>query len=189
MDCRYDRGRESTYISFHCRSGFINIWSIVFGFATQFVYFMMPGRHPLEVHLCAGTNPELDSQQTKINVNILTVYIISLVVNVVIAIRIRIFRSKNLRYSPTEAHNLTDLTTSLSMIAMMSVIVSSLVFAADIKPASLNTYPYYFTFPMVQLISPNLVTFSVMVTYYSRNKTMRSILLRNLKESMLQESF
>ena len=161
----------------------LNLWSIMFGLVSQSVYLMLPGRQPLEFHLCAGTNPDEGSLRPKINANILVVYVSSLIIHFVIVGKLKLYRSCS-KERMSETQTLTDLTTSLAMIILMGVIVASLTVTADLDPVTLNFYPKYILIQLTQVFSPNMVTFGIMVVYYCRNGRMRQTLLRALKESL-----
>jgi hypothetical protein len=68
---------------------------VSFAFLSQLVYHILPGRQPLEYHLCAGTNPVLESDEIKVNITLYAIYILSAILNVVIPIKIRRYQIKN----------------------------------------------------------------------------------------------
>ncbi len=77
------------------RSYFMNIWIISMSFLSQLVFNILPGRQPLEFHLCAGTDPVLESNEIKVNIILFAVYFLSAILNSVIPIQIHHFRLKS----------------------------------------------------------------------------------------------
>jgi hypothetical protein len=86
---------KTDYICSLSRSIFVNIWVVSFAFLSQLIYHILPGRQPLEFHLCTGTNPLLESNEIKINFTLYGVFILSAVLNVTIPIKIRRYQIKN----------------------------------------------------------------------------------------------
>ena len=86
----------------HYRSYFVNIWVISFSFMSQLVFNILPGRHPLEYHLCTGTDPALQSDLIKVNITLFDVYFVSVILNILIPIKIHIYQVKNNKLCPSK---------------------------------------------------------------------------------------
>lgn len=160
------------------------MWVVSFGLLTQFVYFMQPGRLPLEFHLCAGSYPEEDSKEIKINVTLGVVYVVGIVINVVVPIKIRLFQIQN-HSSPSLSHktaNLTDLTTSMSMVLLLGFVVASLILNVRAVPSNLNVFPNYVFTLSLQVLTPNLITLVVTIIYFLRHEPLRITILRLVKD-------
>ena len=74
---------------------FVNIWVISFSILTQSVFYLWPGRQPLEYYLCTGTDPALDSDNVKVNITLFSVYVLTIFFNIAIPIRIRLYQIKH----------------------------------------------------------------------------------------------
>jgi ABC-type Fe3+-siderophore transport system permease subunit len=91
----------------------------------------LPGKQPLEYHLCSGTNPRVGNQDVKSHVIIFAVYYISILLNILIPIRIYIFQKSNNQVLPSTSLGnfnnftsedyeiMTDLTTSICIVLLM----------------------------------------------------------------------
>ena len=147
---------------------------------------MQPGRLPLEFHLCAGSDPAEDSKEIKINVSLAAVYVVSVVINVVVPIKIRMFQiqNKSSQNVSNKSENLTDLTTSISTILLLGVAVASLVLTFRTNPSNLKTFPNYLFTLLLQVLTPNLVGLFIVLTYYFRHKPLRTTVLRSVKDSI-----
>ena len=124
------------------RSQFLNIWALTFSFLSQFVYMYLPGKQPLEYHLCSGSNPKADTQAVKYHLIVFFVYFISILVNTLIPVRIYIRRRSEMiarrqneipsvsGYADEDFEILTDLTTSFFIVLLMGANLYTFI-AAD----------------------------------------------------------
>jgi uncharacterized membrane protein len=172
------------------RSLFLNIWVVAFANLSQFVYMFLPGKQPMEYHLCTGTNPKEDSQDIKYHTVIYAVYTISIIANLCIPIKIAINNHKHksmpnankklYNFRNSEFEYLTDLTTSVCIVLLMAAHLNTFVVAYKRDPDLLNAQPIrvYIT----QLFLPNFVGLAIMAVYFYRNKNLRDGLVRALQE-------
>ena len=113
------------------RSQFLNTWILTFSFLSQFVFVFLPGKQPLEYHLCSGSNPKAANQGVKYHYIFFIVYLVSILLNTLIPIRFYFHRriEKKARHKFTSASRknfndedlkiLTDLTTSICIVLLM----------------------------------------------------------------------
>ncbi len=211
------------------RSYFVNIWVVSFSFLSQLVFNILPGRQPLEYHLCTGTDPALQSDLIKVNITLFAVYIISMILNIAIPIKIHLFQIRNKNschskgkdnntwnvwilvlkiwkikmetiyswilmffflfcFSAYEQQSLTDLTTSISYTVLFGLGIAWMARSYQTDTSSLNKFPKYILTYFVQIVIPNLIDTSILIIYYSRNKRMRTFIIREIKEAVLPES-
>ena len=158
---------------------------VLFGLISQLVHHILTGRRPLEYHFCTGTNPETDSNIGMANHSLLAVFFFSLVINIAIPIKIRLYQAKNDPSFHHEHRSLTDLTTNISIVILTGICVVSLAGLNTVKrPAVINHYPYYIYAYVFQLIFPNFNIYILMLIYFYRNQTLRSFIFRSIKESI-----
>ena len=178
------------FLSNH-RSLFLNIVFPTLTVLSQTVHMFAAGKLPLELHMCAGSDPDQgfpERQPPRINIPLLTTYIVSIVVNFGVPFRIRFYqlmRSNKAKDKYTSI-NMTDLTTSLAIIITLSSLVIFMLGQYRITPANLNKYPHYITTYWVQLLTPKLGTLIVMLTYFYRNKALRGTVWRAAKEDVFR---
>ena len=77
---------------------------------SQVVYLCLPGKLPLEFHLCAGSDPDEGGLPPRANLPLVLVYLISLLINIAIPIRIRYYQVKYEKKDRDKSYsfNLTD---------------------------------------------------------------------------------
>ena len=170
---------------------FLNIWVVAFANLSQFVYMFLPGKQPMEYHLCTGTNPKEDFQDIKYHTVIYIVYAISIFVNLTMPIKIAINQNKNkslqnadkkfYNFSNSKFESLTDLTTSICIVLLMAAHLNTFVAAYKRDPDLLNVQPIRVY--IAQLFLPNFVGLVIMAIYFYRNKNLRNGLVRALQES------
>ncbi len=159
----------------------------MFGVLSQTIHQILPGRSSIDFHLCTGTNPLLDSNQIKLNFPFFALYILSLILNIIIPIVIRVYQKKtnSNETNQTEPKILTDLTTSFCCVALLSLNVASIAGSHNIKhPALINQFPYYIIAYLLQLIFPNINTCFMVLIYFYRNKTLRTSVTRSAIDFM-----
>jgi hypothetical protein len=151
---------------------------------SQFVHLFLPGKLPLEFHMCAGSDPDEGGFLPRRNIPLVFVYGLSLLINIALTIRIRLYQIKYDKRDNDKSYsfNLTDLTTGLTVIVCVSLSTSSLLIQYSIVPANMNVYPYYILVQFIQLFLPTFVTSLVMLMYFYRNKVIRTTIWRSLKE-------
>jgi len=201
-----------------------------FACLSQSLFYYLPGRQPLEYYLCIGADPALAPDEIKINFAMFGVYFLTVIVNLVIPIKIRLYKAKYnkshdnkgtyvylIKYSSYfsvmhyvlnsflikltftlpfifpeyEQQTLTDLTTSISFVALVSICIGSLASAYQVNPVTLHKSPRYIAVFLVyftQLGTPNLVSCFAMLVYFCRNKPLRSFIFRRLKDAFQPES-
>ena len=153
---------------------------------SQFVHFFLPGKLPLEFHLCAGTNPDEDDFTARRNIPLAIVLVLSLITNLVVPVRIRYHQVKYERRDQGRSFslNMTDLTTGLTLVFFLTVAITPLFVQYSIIPANLNKYPNYLYVPGFQIVFPKVFAFIVLVTYFARNNLLRTTISRQLKEDL-----
>jgi hypothetical protein len=62
---------------------------VSFSVISQAAHMLLPGKLPLEFHLCNGSDPDEVSRVARKNVPLLAVFAVTLVVNTFVPIRIR----------------------------------------------------------------------------------------------------
>jgi len=144
---------------------------------------ILPGKLPLEFYLCNGTNPDQIYPENRMNYPLLITFIVSLVINGFVPVKIRRYQMKNKGTSLSKdtdhsSTNLTDLTTNTILLVVISCAVASLFSQYRIKPANLNFYPNYYYTLLVQIFVPKLLAVGAMLTYYLRNSPLRVTMLR-----------
>ena len=171
------------------RKLFVNIWIPVFGMLSQVVHWILPGKRPLEYHLCSGSDPDEVQLESRRNLPLLVTYLFTLAVNILVPARIRHYQLTQKTFKKEFNLNLTDLTTNLAILIFVGLSSSSILIQYQIIPANLNKYPYYIQTYMLQILIPKLVTLIVMITYYYRNASLRVTVWRSLKESLDFDAF
>ena len=150
---------------------------------------ILPGKLPLEFHLCNGTNPDQIYPENRMNYPLLVTYIVSLIINAFVPVKIRHYQLKNKgassnKVSDHSSTNLTDLTTNSLLVVFISCIIASLFMQHRITPANLNFYPNYFYTLLFQILLPKLMAFGAMLTYYLRNRPLRVTMLRESSQAL-----
>ena len=162
----------------------MNIWITSVGLLSQVAHIILPGKLPLEFHLCTGLDPDQGHLEPRRNIPLLATYLFTLAVNILVPLRIRFSQHKRAKESRELNRNLTDLTTSLAIVISLGSLTTSLFAQYQIIPANLNIYPFYIHTYLVQIVLPRLVTLFVMLTYYYRNAALRTTIWRSFKESL-----
>ena len=149
---------------------------------------ILPGKLPLEFYLCNGTDPDQIYSENRMNYPLLVTYIVSLVINAYVPIKIRHYQVKN-KESPNQdsdhsSTNLTDLTTNTILVIFLSCTVASMFAQYRIKPVNLNLYPYHLYTYLVQIIFPKVIALGITLTYYLRHSPLRVTILREISQSM-----
>ena len=149
---------------------------------------ILPGKLPLEFHLCNGTNPDQIYSENRINYPLFVTFIVSLVINAFVPVKIRRYQLKNKGSSNIDhdnsSTNLTDLTTNTIMVVSLSFAIVNLFLQYRIKPVNMNVFPYnYYTF-LIQIPIPKLITLGIMLTYYMRHSPLRVTILREISQAL-----
>ncbi len=173
------------------RHRFLNLWMVSFSTLSHFVFMILPGKQPMEFHLCTGSDPNKDSKEIKYHIIVYTAYAVSIIINTIMPIKIALFkyRKKQAMKNQTtpdsntcvvEFHSLTDLTTSICIVILMGANLNTFFSSYLPDPDFLNTQPVRIY--LRQLFIPNFVGVVAMTIYFIRNDNLRFGVVRTIKE-------
>lgn len=143
--------------------------------------------------MCTGSNPDeghLNHLEPRKNYPLIFVFIVSILINVAVPLRIRYYQLKRKKKEQGRyfSLNLTDLTTNVAIITALFSMLIGMIIQFKVIPANINKYPHYITTYLIQLIIPKVGILIVMIIYYFRNASLRSTIWRAIKEDVLHWS-
>ena len=177
---------------------YICIWVTFSSILIQFVMDFLPGKLPLNWHICAGKNPDLDeNKDLKIIRNnvIIIFHFVLIFVYAFVNIRVAIFKRNNVTRSPLSmaVQNIkqkpfADYLVIASMIFVTSIDLSVVVKVQTIDMKESHIFPNY-----IYLYYQHLWLFLVfwivyLFAYFIRNKLIRDSFFREVK-SLLSRSW
>ena len=176
--------KTSCHLSY--RSLFLNLEIAALTLLSQLVHLFLPGKLPLEFHLCSGTDPAENGDLTRKNIPLVLIFLTSIIVNNYVPIRVRHYQLKYDKKDRDRSYsfNLSDLTTTLTMIVCTSLATIPMFVQYTFAPIKLNLKPYNLIVFSFQMLIPRGVAFFILVMYYIRNKTLRVNIWRSLKETL-----
>lgn len=164
----------------------VTIWVVSFSFVNEFVYGFLPGRMPMEYQICAGTNP-LEVAEQKINLPLCVTYLITLVVNATVPLKIYTARLKETPKNVSIRQGVQSLgmysfTTSVVLVITMSFSMLALLYPYKINQER-AVWPKFHTLTfLLSIVLPQLTAISTIVGYLLKHKSLRKGLLRNALE-------
>jgi hypothetical protein len=175
---------------------FINRWVNIFSFWPQFVFVYLPGRQRIGYYICAGRDPAEDyALPTKSNITHYIIVCSSLAIHILVSLRIFFYKNKiknniddisciqkNTILKTLEKQSITDFVTVTT--GFISAFIFAYVFFkySQIEPKNFNQYPYYLFVYWVQLFNAPITTIFLLILYYIKKKSMRTIMIREVNE-------
>ena len=174
-------------------SHFVSMWIAGFSIIYNFSKFYAAHRQPISFYICNAAMPDLDwSLPSSFGAHI---EVFTTLTIIILKIKIHYYRSNQVENSMSkrsiflknfslEAINksfLSSFTTNLTGLLIMTTFVFFGIKLNQMKPTQLNEYPNYLYIYFIQLIVPNLLGFIIVGLFYSRNSTMRSSVMAELK--------
>lgn len=185
---------------------YITLWTLIFSFMCQFVTQFLPGRDPINIHLCSGS---LDKAliDTPVKVDHFSLYMFIVCIAWFIFAAYKIYRYKkettvqtiSLTVHAQQDHYL-DLSAALkeifknslvniSVIAMIfTCFVPSLTIPAylnNLNPEQLNSSPMYQLYHFTEHGVILLLTTSGIIFYYRRNPKMQKTIMAEMRDDFM----
>jgi len=176
---------------------FISSWIRVFCFSYTTVRYSLPNRQLLNYYVCSGVDPTEDFKK---NPAILkgAIEIISLLINVFVYLRIKIYKSKNIEHEQgtqkrrsdflrklflvdMKNESLASFFTNIMTICMMGLLVFNVTYLSGLKSQEI---PNHQSFIFVQnLIVPCVMTFLFVLIHYIQYEPLRRVVFNEIRET------
>ena len=178
-----------------------------FSVIIQLVFMLLPGRQTLNYYLCLG-NPnliDLDSIPSKFYWPFFGFLTISVFIYIGFNIMIIVYKSnvkesvatvQNKRSgqpqcinSTVETHQIADIASNIFGLLIFTLLVIYFSMVNKISLSKVSEYPNYHIVHLTNLICPPVVTGSICVLYYARNKPPRSAVTKELANFLHRINF
>ena len=173
----------------------------------QLVFVLLPGRQPLNYYLCLG-NPnliDLDSIPPKFYWPFFGITTISVIIYIGFNIMITMYKIKVKKSVSTiqikrsgqpqfinlivEKRQIADIASNIFGLLVFTLMVIYFSMVNKISLSKVSEYPNYHIVHLTNLICPPVVTGSICVLYYARNKPLRSAVTKELANFLHRINF
>jgi hypothetical protein len=162
---------------------FSSVWIIGYSIISQIVSFKMPGRYTLYYYICTGKSSLADENiPLKSGLHMQTLSLVVFLSHLVVSIKLYYYRRRIVpkpvqQIRPVysiEKESLPDLTTSVTIVLLSSIITVMIWKMNQIKMAHFNCYPNYLYEYFFRMIGPNVFSSTLVALHFHRNPRFRS---------------
>ena len=152
----------------------------------------------MNLYLCTGEDPSKQSNfPPKVNIPMVGTMVVSVLLQT--AVQIKILHSKrktnseqisntpnlNLHFYETFLHHsLSDFATNIFGVSIAIGAISLVSIINKFSPAEINIYPNYYYVYALQMYLPMVFGSFISLSYYSRNKPMRVLIIKEVREKL-----
>lgn len=153
---------------------FINLWTILLTSISQFIYYVLPGKEPINYYICMGEYPyRMEGIGVKINYSQVFIFLICLVTHFYVEISIRTLRKNIYKEKLGNTPVLYSYVSNGMSLLFIFLFFYALKILNSMNSKEMDTYPNYLYFYSILFYTPVLVIFIVTLSLFYKKQLLR----------------
>jgi hypothetical protein len=166
---------------------FINLWTVSFSLISQYVYYILPGKNPINFYICMGEYPKfLYGFAVKINYSQITIGFLSLLIHIYVEISIQALRKSNLKDLKSKTPPLYNYVSNGLSVIFVFLFTLALKAVNGLNANEIDSYPNCIYFYIVIYFIPTLFIFIYALSFFYKNPYMRKKLVAEFESIIIK---
>ena len=162
---------------------FINLWTFTFSVISQYVYYILPGKNPINFYICMGEYPNiLTGFGVKINFSQIIIGILSLLAHLYVEISIQAFRKNIMKEKQSKTPTLYNYVSNVVSVIFALLFTFALKAMNGLNASEIDSYPNYIYFYVIIYFTPTVFIFIYALTFYYKNILLRKKVMAELNQ-------
>ena len=153
---------------------FINLWTMTLTAISQFVYYILPGKDPINFYICMGEYPHImKGISVKVNFSQIIIAIFSLMTHLYVEISIKVFRKSIFNEKQGNTTVLYSYVSNGMSLLFVFLFFYALKVLNSMNGNEIDSYPNNLYFHVLFFYTPVLAIFIVTISLFYKKQLLR----------------
>ncbi len=153
---------------------FINLWTFTFSVISQYVYYILPGKNPINFYICMGEYPSMLTKfAVKTNFSQIVIGILSLLIHLFVELSIQTFKKNISKENKSKTPTLYNYVNNGVSVILLILFTFALKAVNELNANEIDSYPNCIYFYVVIYFTPPVFIFIYALIFYFKNQLMR----------------